>query len=103
MSYLAVVTPIALLLLALLLGRLERWLDRSTPPTPPPAERHRWRGPLHRGRRTPAVQGRPVRGLRGRRTRAVGRQAALPPPTAVAVVPQSDRRGRLRARLRPGR
>jgi hypothetical protein len=102
MSYLAVVTPIALMLLALLLGRLERWLDRSTPPPPPPAERHRWRAALHRGRRAPAVQGRPVRGLRGRRTRAVGRQAALP-PTAVAVVPRSDRRQRLRARLRPGR
>jgi hypothetical protein len=86
------------MLLALLLGRLERRLEAST--LPPAGERH---ARLRRHRVRPALAPEAVvrRPLLGR-TGAGGRRRTAAPPSAVAVVPRAGRRQRLRARRRPG-
>lgn len=109
MAHLTVLTPVVLLLLMLALGRLEHWLDASTPPPPERAQGHRWRRrPLRlRTGTTPESGG---GGLLARRTRAASRRRAATPPTRAATplrasvtAVRSGRRSRLGARLRPGR
>lgn len=104
MGYTALFAPVVLLVLALALGRLERWLDESVPVPPPPRpHRHGWRrAPRPIRFAAPVAPGagrrvllRPTRGARRRR-------AAVVTPTAP-VVPRAGRRQRLGARLRSDR
>lgn len=96
----AVLTPVVLLLLMLLLGRLERWVNASTPPTPPArSERRRWRPAPRPGR----IRGSPQEGA-GRRLTHRARSAARRRPAAAAprasVPLPGTRRTLLRGRLR---
>jgi hypothetical protein len=95
--------PFVLLLLALLLGRLERWLEQDAPaPLPPRPERGRWRRPSRAGRNAAAVEVGAGRRLLAHRARAAARRRpAVTVPTASVL--RSERRHVLRGRLRSGR
>jgi hypothetical protein len=93
MSDLAVLAPGVLLLLMLLLGRLERWLDDSTLSPPIPADRRRWHRPSRSVTSPSSVTVRA--GRRAFSRRAVTRLRRRP---AAAAVPAESVAG-----LRPGR
>ena len=83
MKDVAVLTPVALLLLMVLLGRLERWLDDATLPVPPRESRRRRR----RTARSVASAS-PVQGSAGRR-RLAHRGLGTRRRTSAAVRPES--------------
>jgi hypothetical protein len=101
MGYPALLSPLVLLLLALALGRLERWLDESTPPPPPPRpHRHGWRrAPRPVGTTAPPAP-RAGRRLLTRPTRTALRRRATVVAPAAPVVPAAGRPQRQGTRLR---
>ena len=104
MWYLAVLTPAVLLLLMLLLGRLERWLDEATLPAPTRAERRALRRSRRSVRSPVPVEVRAGRRLLARRGLArPRRRAAAAVPSAAGAVPRAGRRSlRSRGRGAPG-
>ena len=98
MDQLAVLTPVVLLLLMLLLGRFERWLDASTPPPPARPGRRRWRG-APRAVRPVSVEVGAGRRLLTHRSRAAARRRPAA-AGASGAVPRAGRRQLLGGRLR---
>ena len=100
---LAVLQPVVLLLLMLLLGRFERWLDDSTLPPPTGADRRRRRTPRYvKSPSSVAVRpGRRALALRAI-TRPRRRAGAVAVPSEPVPVPQAGRRHLLGGRLRHG-
>lgn len=103
MAHLAVLTPAVLLLLMVLLGRLEGWLEESTTPPPPKAHGHRWRRRTRRAWSGTLSEVGAARGLLAHRTRTIGRRRAATPPRTAVAVPRPARRARSGTRLRTGR
>jgi hypothetical protein len=100
MWYLAILTPAVLLLLMLLLGRLERWLDEESPPAPARAGHRRWRRAPRPVRSAVPVDVRAGRRLLVRRADARPRRRAASSVSSTAVTTARAGRRALRSRRR---
>lgn len=100
MWYLAVLTPAVLLLLMLLLGRLERWLDEATRPAPTQAAHRRWRRAPRLVRSAAPVDVRAGRRLLARGAVPRPRRRAAPAVPSASVTAASAGRRPLRSRRR---
>jgi hypothetical protein len=92
MEPVAVLTPAVLLLLMVLLGRLERWLDAQVLPPPPRDGHRRWR--TRRPPRSAAQVGTPGRRPGHPRLSAARRRTAAAVRRRSGAVTRGERRPR---------